>query len=90
MKTKISVVIGILIVAIIVGVVYLDYNNNGKPIDLKVELLDAPYGINSKNPTFGWKLNSKHKGCNQKAYQVVFSKTKTSMKNKPRLFTAQP
>ncbi len=49
---------------------------------MKVELLDAPYGINSKNPTFGWELNSKNKRCNQKAYQVVFSKTKTSMKNK--------
>ncbi|NGM73891.1 alpha-L-rhamnosidase [Sphingobacterium sp. SGL-16] len=46
---------------------------NGKPIDLKVEHLTNPIGIDAMNPRFSWKIQDNRNGAIQKAYQILVS-----------------
>ena len=55
--------------------------NIWKPEGLKVELMEEPYGIDTKNPAFSWYVNGKENNVYQKMYQIVFSKTLSGMKN---------
>lgn len=49
------------------------------PDGLRVNLLDEPYGINSHNPSFSWHVGGD--GVDQKAYQILISKTFHDMEN---------
>lgn len=46
-----------------------------KPTDLKVEMLEYAYGINTKNPSFSWVVNDSDKNEIQSAYRIVVSST---------------
>lgn len=42
----------------------------GAPFDLKTELLNYAYGINTNNPAFSWIVNDKRKNAVQEAYRI--------------------
>lgn len=50
-------------------------NSPEKPTDLKVEMLEYAYGINTKNPSFSWVVNDSDKNEIQSAYRIVVSST---------------
>lgn len=43
---------------------------NTQPVNLKVNGLVAPLGIDSKNPTFSWQTKSDERGFQQSAYEI--------------------
>ncbi|MBS5387755.1 MAG: family 78 glycoside hydrolase catalytic domain [Clostridiales bacterium] len=47
----------------------------GKPTDIKVEMLEYAYGINTKNPAFSWVVHDEDKNEIQTAYRIVVSST---------------
>ena len=48
-----------------------DSTANGVPIQLKIEYLENPLGIDTKNPRLMWRLNDDRQGALQTAYQVI-------------------
>lgn len=54
-----------------------------KPVGLKVELMECPYGIDTKNPAFSWYMNED--GGYQKKYEFALSSTKRAMNNEEYL-----
>lgn len=45
------------------------------PTDLKTEMLDEAYGIDTKDPAFSWVVNDKDQNEVQTAYRIVVSET---------------
>lgn len=56
------------------------------PTDLKVELLENPYGINSLNPSFSWYMPSNKNNVLQTAYHIVISNSYKNMKEKKYIY----
>lgn len=54
-----------------------------KPVGLKVELMECPYGIDTKSPAFSWYMNED--GGYQKKYEFILSSTKRAMNNEEYL-----
>lgn len=46
---------------------------------LKVELMEDPYGIDTKNPAFSWYMNREERGSYQKKYHIVVADTLKNM-----------
>ena len=47
----------------------------GAPTDLKTEMLDEAYGIDTKDPAFSWVVNDKDQNEVQTAYRIIVSET---------------
>ena len=78
--------IAMLLAAVLVGMGTVPYgltttvsaaqgNAPGAPTDLKTEMLDEAYGIDTKDPAFSWVVNDKDQNEVQSAYRIIVSET---------------
>ena len=55
------------------------------PSALKTELLEHPYGLDTKNPSFSWVVNDLDQNEVQTAYRIVLSNTMADVENQTYL-----
>jgi alpha-L-rhamnosidase len=53
--------------------------NKVEVFDLKTENLTNPLGLESKQPRFSWKLQSRERGVIQEAYQIIVASTEAQL-----------
>ncbi len=79
MKRMLSLLLVFAVTLATVGVVpvmtAVAAGNTAAPTDLKVDLRENPYGLETLDPTFSWVMNDPDKNEKQTAYRVVISAT---------------
>ena len=73
------------LMSVINGMTNSTYTENHAPLppsNLKMELLEYPYGLNTKDPAFSWVVNDVDKNEMQTEYRIVFSNTNADVINK--------
>jgi alpha-L-rhamnosidase len=50
-----------------------------EPVNLSVQYLEIPIGVDKQNPIFSWQLQSPENESSQSAYQIIFSNSKEKL-----------
>jgi len=70
-----SKILGIVLGIALQGLTLLDAEASTGPVELQVDNLKTPLGIDDQLPRFSWQLHDPNRGARQTAYEVIYSTT---------------